>query len=109
MVQDHDYEMTIVSHTEPLDIAIYARGPDDYYFGYDSAAFVAVMDQLNGTVDPAARQDLLAEAQRILADDVPAAFLFQLPKLGVFARGLQGFWPSSPIQANDLTGVAWDG
>ena len=105
--QDHDYDMTIVSHTEPLDIGIYARGRDDYYFGYDSPAFAALIDDLNRTVDEAARRALMADAQRVLADDVPAAFLFQLPKLGVFAQGLHGFWPSSPIQANDLTGVAW--
>ncbi|MCA8909544.1 MAG: ABC transporter substrate-binding protein [Rhodospirillaceae bacterium] len=104
----YDYDMSIVSHTEPMDIAIYARGPDDYYFGYDSAAFNAIIAELNATVDPDARNALLGDAQRQLAEDRPVAFLFQLPKLGVFANGLTGFWANSPIQANDLTGVAWE-
>ncbi len=32
--------MTIVSHTEPNDLNIFAR--DDYYFNYDSAPFKAI-------------------------------------------------------------------
>ena len=106
--QEQAYDLSIVSHTEPLDIGIYARGADDYYFGYDSIDFSALIDQLNETVDQGDRNMILADAQLWLANDVPVAFLFQLPKLGVFADGLSGFWASSPIQANDLTAVRWD-
>ena len=40
-----DYDLTIVSHTEPADINIYAR--DDYYFDYHSDAFKKIMADLN--------------------------------------------------------------
>ena len=32
--RNKDYDLTIVSHTEPMDIGIYAR--DDYYFNYEN-------------------------------------------------------------------------
>ncbi|MEM7566640.1 MAG: ABC transporter substrate-binding protein [Pseudomonadota bacterium] len=100
-----DFDLTIVSHTEPLDIGIYAR--DDYYFGYRSQAFDAVMAELEATSDPAARDALYAQAQTILAEEAPNAFLFQLAKAGVAAAGLEGLWENAPVQANDLTDARW--
>jgi peptide/nickel transport system substrate-binding protein len=101
-----DYELTIVSHTEPLDIEIYGRG-DAYYFDYQHPVFKALIDQLAATTDEAARADLLQQAQRLLAEDAVNVFLFQLPKLGVWNAKLTGLWENSPVQANDLTAVAW--
>jgi peptide/nickel transport system substrate-binding protein len=100
-----NYHFTIVSHTEPLDIAIYAR--DTYYFNYKSDAFNAVIDKLNGTTDSDARYDLYKNAQTILSDDAVNGFLFQLAKTGVWAKGLEGLWENSPVQSVDLTGVHW--
>ncbi len=100
-----DFDLTIVSHTEPQDIGIYAR--EDYYFNYSSEAFNAVMDELNGTTDPAKRIALLGDAQRILAEDAVNGFIFQLPKIGIWRQGLTGMWKNSPIQANDVTAVSW--
>jgi peptide/nickel transport system substrate-binding protein len=104
--QGQDYELTIVSHTEPMDIDIYARGKD-YYFNYVSAEFVALMEELEQTLDPGARNELLAKAQTMLADDAVNGFLFQLPKLGVWDADLEGLWENSPVQANDLTEARW--
>ena len=39
-----DYDLTIVSHTEPFDIGIYAR--DSYYFNYKSERFNTVYAEL---------------------------------------------------------------
>lgn len=101
----HDFDLTIVSHTEPLDIGIYAR--KDYYFGYDSAAFDAVMEEVKKTADPAERNALYGKGQRILAEDAANVFLYQLPKLGVWKKGLEGLWANAPIQANDVTQAHW--
>jgi len=103
--QGKDYDLTIVSHTEPMDIDIYAR--DDYYFGYDNPEFDAVIEALAETQDPDARTALFAEAQEILAEDSVNAFLFQLAKHGVWKAGIEGLWHNSPIPANDLTDVRW--
>jgi len=97
--------LTIVSHTEPADINIYAR--PDYYFQYDSAAFQALMELLNMTTDSAARADILAKAQKMIADDYVNGFLFQLAKTGVANAKIKGLWENAPTQANDLTGVSW--
>jgi peptide/nickel transport system substrate-binding protein len=101
----YDYDLTIVSHTEPLDIGIYARGPDDYYFGYDSAAFNETMAALDAETDPMARNALYGEAQRMLGEDLAAIFLFQLANAGVHAADIDGLWHDQPIQANDVTGA----
>jgi peptide/nickel transport system substrate-binding protein len=101
----HDFDLTIVSHTEPMDIDIYAR--DDYYFGYDNPAFDALIAELAATDDLQARAALFAEAQAILAEDSVNVFLFQLAKHGVWKAGIDGLWHNSPIPANDLTEVRW--
>lgn len=100
-----NYDMTIVSHTEPMDIGIYAR--DDYYFNYHSDAFKAVIHQLNLTTDPQKRLQLLGKAQRIIADDCVNAFLFMLPKTMVERANLVGMWKNAPVQAMDVTHVYW--
>ena len=102
---DKDYDLTIVSHTEPNDIGIYAR--KDYYFNYDNPAFDKVIAELNLTSDDAKRTALLQQAQKILADDAVNGFLFELPKIGVWDAKLEGLWENAPVQANDLTKVKW--
>ncbi len=102
----YDYDMTIVSHTEPLDIGIYARG-GAYYFGYENDDFNDVIAKLDAATDPAERGRLYGQAQRILADDEASIFVFQLAKIGVRNAKLMGMWSNSPIQANDVTGAYW--
>ena len=85
---DKDYDLTIVSHTEPNDIDIYSR--KDYYFKYDNPAFDKIIDELNLTSDEAKRTDLFKQAQKILADDAVNGFLFELPKIGVWDAKLEG-------------------
>ena len=103
--KETSYDFTIVSHTEPMDIGIYAR--DDYYFNYDSPEFKALIAQLNETADPAARTELLQAAQRKITEDAVNVYLFQLAKAGVWNEKLEGLWSNSPVQANDVTGVRW--
>ena len=100
-----NYDLTIVSHTEPQDIGIYAR--DNYYFNYQSDAFKTVIAELDKTADPTKRNQILGKAQKILSDDAVNGFLFQRAKAGVWDSKIQGLWENSPIQANDLTGVSW--
>ncbi|MCQ8783298.1 ABC transporter substrate-binding protein [Mangrovibrevibacter kandeliae] len=102
----HDFDMTIVAHAEPLDIGIYAR--PDYYFGYRNPQFDRVLGEAEAATDTARRLELYGEAQRMLADDVPALYLFVMPKLGVWKAGLKGLWANEPIPSNDLTEVRWD-
>lgn len=101
-----DYDMTIVAHAEPMDIDIFARDP--YYFNYDNPAFNDVLDKVQRTSDPAEQAVLYGEAQKILADDLPALYLFVMPKLGVWDGRLKGLWENEPIPSNVLTEVYWE-
>ncbi len=98
-----DFDLTIVSHTEPMDINIYAR--PEYYFQYDKPEFQALMEDLNLATDPAKRSEILGAAQKMIADDYVNGYLFQLARTGVADAKIEGLWANSPTQANDLTGV----
>ena len=100
-----DYDLTIVSHTEPMDIGIY--GNPSYYFQYDSQEFRNLMDALNLETNDQERSKILKNAQKLIADDYVNGYLFQLAKTGVANSKLVGLWKNSPTQANDLTGVSW--
>ncbi len=101
-----DFGLTIVSHTEPMDIGIYAD--PDYYFQYDGLAFQEVMADLDITTDPAERTDLLHRAQTIISEDYVNAYLFELAIATVAKAGIEGLWVDQPTAAVDLTGVRWN-
>jgi peptide/nickel transport system substrate-binding protein len=100
-----DFGLTIVSHTEPMDIGIYAN--PEYYFQYDNPAFQELMTNLNATTDPEARTALMGDAQRMISSDFVNGYLFQLAQLSVAKAGVQGLWTNAPTQATDLTAVSW--
>ncbi|KAE9632277.1 ABC transporter substrate-binding protein [Parasedimentitalea maritima] len=100
-----DFGLTIVSHTEPMDIGIYAR--PEYYFQYDNKGFQELMTGLNATTDPGKRIDLMQQAQTILSEDYVNGYLFQLAQLSVAKADVQGLWTNAPTQATDLTAVSW--
>jgi peptide/nickel transport system substrate-binding protein len=101
-----NYDLTVISHVEPLDLDIYAR--DDYYFDYKNPAYKALIAELSTTFDQSKRLELYGKAQQMLADDAVNVFLFLLPKSGVWNAKLKGLWDNAPIPANDLTEVSWD-
>ncbi len=100
-----DYGLTIVSHTEPMDIGIYAK--PDYYFQYDNTEFQQLITDLEGVTEPDKRTEMLQQAQRMISEDYVNGYLFQLAKTGVANSELMGLWKNSPTQANDLTAVYW--
>jgi ABC-type dipeptide/oligopeptide/nickel transport system permease component/ABC-type transport system substrate-binding protein len=100
----HAFDLSIVSHAEPMDYGIYDKA--DYYFGYHSDAFHGLMETLKATTDEGRRADILRQIQRKIADDAVNGFLFQFPRLGVFDARLKDFWINSPSQTVDLR-TAW--
>ncbi len=101
-----NYDMTIVAHAEPMDIDIYSRNP--YYFNYKNPTFNEVIANVEKTADAGEQEKLYGEAQKILAEDVPALFLFVMPKLGVWDKKVKGLWQDEPIPSNVLTDVHWE-
>ncbi|PIB94533.1 ABC transporter substrate-binding protein [Caulobacter sp. FWC2] len=103
----HAFDLTIVSHAEPMDYAIYDKA--GYYFGYHSEAFHGLMEALTGATDERQRAAILGQIQRRIADDAVNGFLFQFPHLGVFDARLKDVWVNSPTQTLDLHTAAFDG
>jgi len=99
------FDLTIISHVEPLDIGIYAN--PDYYFQYDSQAFRDIFARLEAAPDLDAFKKAIGEAQHRIADDCVNAFLFQLPNIVVADAKLNGLWKNAPIFANDLSALSW--
>ena len=99
-----NYDMTIIAHTSPNDMGNFARGPK-YFYGYQSDDYDALWNAIKTETDPSARKDLTVKAQTFLAENAVHGFLFQLPKLGVYRTGVEGFWASSPVQYQPLAGV----
>jgi peptide/nickel transport system substrate-binding protein len=100
-----DFDLSVIAHTEPLDIDIYAR--DDYYFQYRNPEFKALMAKIAVTLDEGQRNEMYREAQRILARDAVNGFLFVLPKITVTAAGLEGMWTDWPLPITPLAEVRW--
>lgn len=100
-----DFDLTVIAHTEPLDIGIYAR--DGYYFQYKNPALNELMAKIDATPDEGQRNELYKEAQRILARDAVNGFLFVLPKITVTAAGLEGMWTDWPLPITPLSEVRW--
>ena len=97
--------MTIIAHTSPNDLGNFARGPK-YFYGFDDAAYNELYAQIVGEADPQKRSELIKQAQRYLTDKAVHGFLFQLPKLGIFKNGIEGFWKSAPVLYQPLRGVS---
>ncbi|WP_432458814.1 MULTISPECIES: ABC transporter substrate-binding protein [unclassified Agarivorans] len=103
--KDTNYDMTVIGHAEPLDIGIYARHP--YYFNYQNPEFDGVMAAISDATSEAERIAGYQRAQQILAQDVPALFLYAAPKIGIWKKDLQGMWRNEPVPSNDVSAAYW--
>lgn len=99
------FDMTMINHVEPLDYGIYAD--PDYYFGYDSPEFRALMARHSAAANPRQRQMLLAQMQRHLAEDAVNAWIFGSQITAIVRKGLKGWWMNYPIFAHDIAAIRW--
>ncbi|WP_311223491.1 MULTISPECIES: ABC transporter substrate-binding protein [unclassified Acidovorax] len=100
-----NYDLTLISHVEPFDLGNFAK--PDYYWGYQSVKFNALYEQIKNASRPADRARLLADAQRLLAEDSVHAFLYQPQWVTVAQKNLRGLWRDMPIFVNDLSSLSW--
>lgn len=99
------YDLTIVSHVEPLDFGNFAR--PNYYWGYESQAFNELWAKINATVDAGQRNKLMADAQKMVAEEAVAAYLFQPTFITVANARVKGLWKDVPLSVNDLAAMSW--
>ena len=103
--KEKNFDLTIISHVEPLDIGIYAN--PDYYFQYDSQAFRDINAKIAAAPNLDALKAALREAQKKIAEDSVNAFLFQYPDVTVADAKLKGLWKNAPLSATDVAALSW--
>ena len=99
------YDLTMIAHVEPLDMGNFAR--PNYYWNYESAQFNALWAKINATIKPQERNKLIEEAQRLVAHDAVAAYLYQPTWITVANARVKGLWKDMPIFANDVAAMSW--
>ncbi|MEH2547685.1 peptide/nickel transport system substrate-binding protein [Bradyrhizobium sp. AZCC 2262] len=102
----HNFDLTIVSHVEPFDLVKITES--DYYLGYNNEAFNALYQQIRATPGEAERAKLLGDAQRMLATDAVAGFLFQPQWITIASKKLKGVWKEVPQFENDFSTWSWE-
>ncbi len=102
----HNFDLTIVSHVEPFDLVKLTE--PDFYLGYNSDAFNNLYKQIMSTPDQAGRAKLLGDAQRMLATDAVAGFLFQPQWITISSKRLKGVWQQVPQFENDFSAWSWE-
>ncbi len=99
------YDLTIISHVEPLDFGNFAR--PGYYWGYESAEFNALWAKIQATPRQDERNKLMADAQKLVANDAVSVYLYQPTWITVANARLKGLWKDMPIFVNDLSALSW--
>ena len=102
----HNFDLTIVAHVEPFDLGKFTES--GYYFGYHSDAFDKLYQSIVATPDEADRARLLGDAQRMLATDAAAGFLYQPQYISIANKRLKGMWKDVPQFENDFASWSWD-
>jgi len=100
-----NYDMTIISHVEPFDLGNFAK--PDYYWGYQSTKFNDLYNKYKQTPRAAERNKLLADIQKLIAEDSVHAFLYQPQWVTVANKSIKGLWKDMPIFVNDVSSLSW--
>jgi peptide/nickel transport system substrate-binding protein len=101
----HNYDLTIVSHVEPFDLANFAK--PDYYWGYQSPKFNDLYNRYKSSPREADRKKLIGDIQRLLADDCALGWLYQPQWVTVANKNVKGLWKDMPIFVNDIAAMSW--
>jgi len=99
------YDLTVIAHVEPLDFGNFAR--PGYYWGYESKAFNELWAKINATVKQDERNKLMAEAQKMVAEEAVAAYLYQPTWITIANARLKGLWKDVPLSVNDVGAMSW--
>ena len=84
-----DYDLTVVIHVEPHDLANYAN--PDYYWRYDNPEVQDLIAEARTAPSPEESTELLREATRIISEDAAADWLLLFADLTVARQGVSGY------------------
>ncbi|MBW1710654.1 MAG: ABC transporter substrate-binding protein [Deltaproteobacteria bacterium] len=101
--KNKDYQLAVVSHTEPWDINLYAD-PENY-IQYDSELFRKAYSQALKALSEEQKKKYFELCQRIIAEDAASGFLFSMPTLQIMRVEVMDWWENYPTKIMDLTRV----
>jgi peptide/nickel transport system substrate-binding protein len=102
---EHDYEMSVILHTEARDM-LTIFGDPDYYVGYDNPRLDEVAEQADqGSPDQYVAG--MQEVSRMIVDDAASDPLFLFPNTVVADAALSGIAANATTESMDLTGLRW--
>ena len=102
---EHDYQMSVILHTEARDM-LTIFGDPDYYIGYDNPRVSEVAEQADeGSPDQYVAG--MQEVARMIVDDAASDPLFLFPNTVVADAGLAGIAANATTESMDLTGLRW--
>jgi peptide/nickel transport system substrate-binding protein len=100
-----NYDLTIISHVEPFDLGNFAK--PGYYWNYESAKFNDLYNKYKTSPREADRKKLVADIQKLVAEDSVHAFLYQPQWITVANKNIKGLWKDMPVFVNDLSALSW--
>lgn len=98
-----DYDLTIIGHSEPRDIGIYAN--PDYYYRYDNPGIAERIAEAEAATSSSDEIEAYRDVARIIAEDAVNVWLFSPPYLIAARDDVRGFWTDQPTPAIDVTEV----
>ncbi|MBW7915122.1 MAG: ABC transporter substrate-binding protein [Trueperaceae bacterium] len=98
-----DYDMTIIGHSEPRDINVYAN--PGYYYHYDNPAIGDLLARAEAAPSSEAETAAYQEIAEVIAKDAVNVWLFSPPYLVAARDNVYGFWQDQPTPAIDVTEV----
>jgi peptide/nickel transport system substrate-binding protein len=102
---EHDYQMSVILHTEARDM-LTIFGDPDYYIGYDNPRLTEVAEAADqGSPDQYVAG--MQEVARMIVDDAASNPLFLFPNTVVADARLQGIAANATTESMDLTGLRW--
>lgn len=86
---NHDYQLSYVDHAEARDFENYTR--EDYYFNYQNPQVNQLYQQSLRAGSDQEEAQLLAQAQTLVAQDAPAAWLYNYTPSVVYSTRVNNF------------------
>lgn len=103
--RNHQYDISVITHVEPMDYEIYAI--PNYYFGFNSPKYRKLFKIYSTATNQKKRIVILQAMQKLLAREAVNIWLYAAPKVGIWRKGLEGMWKNMPIASNVLRNVYW--
>ncbi len=102
-----DYDMTVVLHVEPRDIANYAN--PEYYWNYDSPEVQQLIADAKAALDPAESNELLRQAARLISEESPVDWLLLGADITVSTPDVTGYPTNDTASRFDASGITLPG